>query len=38
MGMLGAGTPPEAKQIEANSSTAETETVVDEAKESSHSN
>jgi phage shock protein A len=38
MGMLGAGTPPEAKQIEASSSTVETDAILDEVKESSHSN
>ena len=38
MGMLGAGTPPEAKQIEANSNAVETEAILDEVKESSHSN
>jgi phage shock protein A len=38
MGMLGPGTPPESKQIEANSSTVETEAILDEVKENSHSN
>ncbi|MFZ1702393.1 MAG: PspA/IM30 family protein [Pyrinomonadaceae bacterium] len=42
MGMLGAGTPPESKQIEANSSVAEADLleteIVDELKENSHSN